>query len=296
MAPLITIPRLRQSFKYRVFYGYCNLLKEIKVRTLPSVQWHSVDFQLPRFATITRTNDIPLLIYSLSTLIRYLDYIPPLWLVADSDDAYAALCSGFDHIPQGVDIIHWETLLSELDQNYQKFIRCWQQSGKWGGYSKKFTVTLAASLRSDLLFFDTDVLWFGNFTKSLLSLLKSSSSIIVGEDCKRSYDPAVAEFLGEPRIMSQSPLNCGVVYYPKQSLLQELNQELLLSLLPFAKQATTHFEQTLIAYAFWKQNGDWFPSEVLATTLDDNFSIRRKTHSLVRHYAGAKHLFWRDAY
>jgi hypothetical protein len=60
-------------------------------------------------------------------------------------------------------------------------------------------------------------------------------------------------------------------------------------------RATCHFEQTLIAFAFWKTGGQLFTPEEVLLTWDDNFHYRGRIRALVRHYAGCKQLFWRDA-
>lgn len=287
--------KLQESLKFRSFYGYCNVLYLIKSLRAPHINWKPLAPEVPRFVSIAREADIPLLAYSLKSLMQQVDSRPNFWLVGDSDTAYTKLQDWFSGCPSDVTLWHWQTLLEELDPSYQEFIKTWATSGKWGGYAKKFAITLAANAHSDILLFDADVLWFGDFPHTLQFIRQNTPTILAGKDYAQAYDIEVAKFLGEFRILEDEPLNCGLVYYPHRVLLETLTPDKITSLLSYAQTATTHFEQTLIAYAFWQSGGNWFSPDTVATTMSDNFRLRKSVHSLARHYAGSKHLFWRDA-
>ena len=160
--------RLQQSLKFRLFRSYCNVFRVVKSGKLPRIDWKPLDKTLPRLVTIVYPADIPLLVYSLRSLIRYGKTRPPLWIIGDSDNAYEALQEVFgDRTPEGLELWHWETLLQQLEPRYQHFIKTWENSGKWGVYSRKFAVTLAANSTADILISDADVLWHGNFSRDL---------------------------------------------------------------------------------------------------------------------------------
>lgn len=289
--------KINQSVKYRFWYSYYHLIRQIKCIQRPNIKWKPLDSSLPRFISIVHEADVPLLAYSLNSLMRQVDKRPNFWLVGDSDAAYAKLQSWLSaSSPSDVEFWHWETLLPKLDPRYQSFIKTWLHSGQWGGYAKKFAITLAANADADILLFDADVLWFGDFPSILQSLRQKNPTILAGQDYQQSYDLEVIKFLGDRKILAGAPLNCGLVYYSQGILLETIPAEKLINLLPYAIEATTHLEQTIIAHAFWQANGQWFDSKTLATTMIDNFKLRRQTESLARHYAGGKHLFWRDAY
>lgn len=288
--------KIKQSFRYRSFYSYCEFWRKIKSIRPPHIEWKPLDSSLPRFVSIVYAADVPLLAYSLRSLMQQVDKRPNFWLIGDSDAAYAKLQSWLaDSSPSDVKFWHWRTLLQELDPKYQTFINTWTNSGKWGGYAKRFAITLAANAHADILLFDGDVLWFGDFPSTLKSRRKNTPTIFAGKDYGRAYDSEVATFLGDARILTEEPLNCGVVYYPCGILSSILTPEKLIALLPYAERATNHLEQTIIAYAFWQSGGEWFDTATVATTMVDNFKYKRAVQSLARHYAGAKHLFWRDA-
>lgn len=288
--------KIQRSINYRFVYNYCNLLRTLKQKRSPDIEWKPLDSSFPRFVSIVYEADVPLLAYSLKYLMAQVEKRPRFWLIGDSDAAYSKLKSWlFDSAPPDVEFWHWENLLKELDPKYQIFIKTWVNSGKWGGYAKRFAITLAANARSDILIFDGDVLWFGDFPSTLQALRQKTPTILVGKDYGRAYDSEVARVLGDPRILEEEPLNCGIVYYPKGILLEILTPEKLMNLLTYAERATNHLEQTIIAYAFWQSGGNWFDFETVATTMIDQLKFSNGVKSLARHYAGAKHLFWRDA-
>lgn len=287
---------LQESLKYRSVYRYCLFCRQLKKNRIPSIEWKPLETSLPLFVSIVYEDDVNLLAYSLSSLMKYSEKRHIFWLIGDSDDAYLKLKRYFlDSSLPKVEILHWKNLLERLDPNYQTFIKTWMNSGKWGGYAKRFAITLAANAHSDILLFDADVLWYGDFPSTLQQLRQKTPRILAGKDYGQAYDREVAGFLDDPRILEQEPLNCGIVYYPCGMLLKVVTPELAIRLLPYAERATNHLEQTLVAYAFWQTGGQWFDSQTIATTMSDYLSFSNKVKALGRHYAGAKHLFWRDA-
>jgi hypothetical protein len=290
------VSRIRESLKYRTFYSYCELLRVLKSRQPPQINWRQLQPDLPTVVAIARESDMPLLAYSIRTLLYHTPRRPPIWLIGDSDIAYAALNHWFPNAPPDVKTWHWEALLAELSRDYQHFIHTWLHSGHYGGYAKKFAITLAANAHADILLVDADVLWFGDFFTPLQHQRQQAPAVYSGQDYARTYDFQVVDVLGDTRLYTEEPLNCGLVYYPQGVLATILTSDLLLRLLSYAAHATCHLEQTLIAYAFWQSGGRWFSADTLATTMSDNFRLRQQVSALARHYAGGKHLFWRDAY
>ncbi|MBP0014392.1 MAG: hypothetical protein J7545_00760 [Roseofilum sp. SBFL] len=270
-------------------------MKNIKAKKKPFIDWKPVDHSLPKFIAIVRESDVPLLAYSLSTLMKQVITRPKFWLIGDSESAYTKLKLWFDNAPADVIFWNWLTLFKQLDTKSKVFIETWVNSGRWGGYAKKFAVTLAANAHSDTLIFDSDVLWFGDFVSALDILKYKHYPILAGKDYAQAYDLDLVKFLGDNRLLEGDPLNCGLVYYRHHIILDMLTPDDLMNLLPYAKAATNHLEQTIVAYIFWQSNGTWFDFSTVATTLSDQLNFRNKVQSIARHYAGAKHLFWRDA-
>jgi phage pi2 protein 07 len=284
--------KILTSLKWRFFYGYCRHLESRKKDVSRIQKWENVDPSLPLLATIVYAADVPLLDPCLFSLKRTHKRVPPLVLIGDSDEACVELKKRFGDA--SFSIVHWESLLAELPALEQTFVRTWMNSGRWGGYSRKFAITMALQRHGNLLISDADVLWFQDFFSNGSTWWKEGR-IQIGEDYNRAYDLEVADLLKEPRLRTDMPVNCGFVYYPKNSLDGVLTDEVFQTVMPHAAKATNHLEQTLIGYAFWQTGGRFFKTSDVATTLSDNFSIKRWNDSAVRHYAGAKHLFWRDA-
>ncbi len=289
------VRRVRESLKFRLFFAYCRRLERRKRRCLPSVSWPSqVQPNLSPLLVVTCESDIPLLCYSLSSLQRTTSKLPELWLVGDSDQATDALQRQFDGAPASVRVGHWKNYHQQLRPLEQRFVNSWVNSKPWGGYARKFAVTVAANRQSAVLLSDADVLWKKDFLSTLQPLLAAQPSILAGHDEPYAYDRSLAEAL-QSRIFSAPPLNCGFVYYSRGVLDATLQEPEYKIAQQFAANATNHLEQTLIARAFEKAKGAYFHTAHVATTLADNFCLRENVHSEVRHYAGAKHLFWRDA-
>jgi hypothetical protein len=285
--------RIVQSLRWRFFFGYCRQLEKWKKKKILVRTWECTASSSAPLVSIVYLQDIWLLDRCLNSLAVTQKLRPPLILIGDSDQAHAELLRRFSC--EGITIHHWEKLLGTLAQKEREFVRTWLNSGRWGGYAKKFAITLALQRTGPLLLSDADVLWFTDILESRFREWMALNQIIIGADYNRAYDLQVADQLQEPRLRTDVPVNCGFVYYPQGILDRALTAEVFEMLLPFAAKATNHLEQTIIGYAFWRTAGAWFSPTQLATTLKDDFAFRRSVDSAIRHYAGAKHLFWRDA-
>ncbi len=173
-------------------------------------------------------------------------------------------------------------------------MNAWEQSKPWGGYARKFAATIGANRQTSLLLSDADILWKRDLFPTLERLIKGRESILAGKDHAYSYDREVLSALECPEALARPPINCGFVYYAEGVLEKVLTADVFKAARRFVDNATTHLEQTLIAYAFHRAGGKYFDAAEVATTLDDNFRLREHVPCAIRHYAGAKHLFWRD--
>jgi len=288
------LTRIARSVRSRAFYGYCDLLRRLKLDYSKLTRWDPVDATLPTLVAIVYDRDVPLLIKSLQSLARQHPVLPPLILIGDSDAALALLKERIPAKLANVSLFHWEEELATLRPEEQRFVRDWLNSGKFGGYAKKFAITLAASRRGAILLSDADIIWFGPLLVRPEIKAAFNSHILIGKDYTRSYDAALADQLREQKIMAGPPINCGFVYYPQGVFDRVLTAADYERLAAYSLRATCHFEQTLIAFVFWKTDGRFFGPDEVVTTISDDFRYCGKTLGAVRHYAGCKHLFWRD--
>lgn len=292
MPPFVN--QLASSLKYRLFYGYCGRLERKKKSRLKELDWpDECRDDLPPLLIVTCQGDIPLLLHSLRSLRETQSAVPRLWLVGDSDEARRDLEKLFP-AAKNVRISHWKDFLDALAPTEKKFVETWVKSTPWGGYAKKFAATLGANRESAVLLSDADVLWKRDFIRHLEKMIAANPAILAGHDSAYAYDREVADAL-RSNIFSAPPLNCGFVYYSLGIFGETLRDPDYAVAQTFALNATTHLEQTLIAHAFQKSGGQFFRTEEVAATLADNFCLKEKVPAAVRHYAGAKHLFWRDA-
>ncbi len=289
------LARIKRSLKFRLFYGYCRRLEKIKkTRRIELNLPNKFQKNFPPLFIVTCQNDIPLLRYSLHSLKKNSARIPAIWLVGDSDETTDELQKQFPPRGENLRVTHWNFFLKSLSKVEQRFVTSWEKSIPWGGYARKFAATIGANRTSAILLSDADVLWKRDFSR-LENLITPNSAIIASQDHAYSYDKNVVSTLDFPEAPSKPPINCGFIYYAKNILERALTDEVFQRVDSFAANASTHLEQTLIAYAFHKMHGSYFPTDEIATTLTDNFRRKENVVSTVRHYAGAKHLFWRDA-
>jgi hypothetical protein len=286
--------RIARSLRSRAFYGYCDLLRWLKLDLAKLNQWEPVDLSLPTLVAIVYDRDVPLLVKSLQSLARNNPVLPPLVLIGDSDAAFALLKERVPAKLANVSLRHWEEELATLRPEEQRFVRDWLNSGKFGGYAKKFAITLATSRRTAILLSDADIIWSGPLLVRPETKAAFNSHIIVGKDYTRSYDAELAALLQEQKIMAEPPINCGFVYYPQGVFDRVLTPADYERLAQWSRRATCHFEQTLIAFVFWRTDGKFFGPDEVVTAISDDFCYRKKIQGAVRHYAGCKHLFWRD--
>lgn len=286
--------RLKNSWRWRSSFAYYGFLRRLKSRKNPAISWKTPDPAAPRLVSCVYAADVPLLRQCLKTLHETNSRPPAALLAGDSPEAVDALRKAFSDGGGKVEIVFWENLLEKLPEQSRKFIRAWLNGGAFGGYAKKFAVTLAANQDEALVMCDADVLFGGDFFAALKGCLSGKDGMVAGEDYRASYDLKAVNLLDEPRILGGRPLNCGMVYYPRGVLGSLLTEAVLEKALPLADPADNHLEQTLVAYAFWRSGGSFFPRTMLETSLEDNLKWRKGLGSLARHYAGGKHLFWRD--
>lgn len=288
------LSKLHGSWQWRSSFAYYGLLRWWKSAKNPPIAWKTPDRGAPRLVSCVYEADVPLLRHCLKTLHENNGRPPAALLAGDSPEAVRALQRAFAGGMDYVEIVYWQDLLKTLPPQSAEFVRAWLEGGPFGGYARKFAVTLAANARESIVMCDADVLFGGDFYAALKDFSGGGAPMAAGEDYRASYDLKAAEWLEEPRILGDKALNCGMVYYRHGVLNGILTGDFLEKALPLTRPADNHLEQTLIAYVFWKSGGAFFPWTMLETTLEDNLKWRKGLNSLARHYAGGKHLFWRD--
>lgn len=286
---------LRTHGRKRIFATYCNILRRLKCARPPKIAWKELNEKLPLFASIVRAGDVPLLYYSIKYLMQNSACRPRMLLVGDSERALETLKEWFSDCPADILMVDWREYLAKLDESERRFIMAWLLSGPWGGFAKRFATAWALNKEKDVLFFDADILWHTDFPSALLKILDKDNTIHASQDWQPAYHEKLAHEMGEPRILKGAPINVGLIYYPQGLLPCVLTKDFLAKMLPFVEWASYHTEQTLLAYIFWRMNGKFFDENFVGITIADNLKLRKTDRFPIRHYAGTKHLFWRDA-
>lgn len=288
--------RVKRHIQWRAFVSYCEFLRKIKCLKPVKIAWKTLDKDLPIFICTTREADVPMVYYNLKSLMENAKARPPIWLFADSDPAYYKLQNWLSDRPPDIKIYKWQDLFIKLKPIEKSFIQSWLSSGCNAGYAKKFSVILAMNSDNDILSCDADVLWFGDFFSVFQRLKATDNTVYLGKDYVSAYDTKVIESLDEPKISKGEPINGGFVYYPQGVFLRILTPDILTKLTPLVGLTKTpHVDQAIMSYIFWRSGGRFFASDVLATTIVDVCRIKKQTQTLLRHYAGAQYMFWRDA-
>jgi hypothetical protein len=287
------ISRIRSSLQWNLFFSYCRFLERRKAKRGLLRPWKAASLSASAvMGAIVYLKDIPVLLNSLRSIQQHHTELPRLIIYGDTVEALEMLRQLLGGEPD-VETRYWEEAFAQLTKTEAEFIRTWQGSGRWGGYAKKYAITLALQKQHDLILTDGDVLWFEPQLPAFSEKLRGQK-MWIGEDYMRSYDFPAGQTLGEERLQSATPVNCGFVLYPRGVLSEHISQSNYQALMPNARAAGNHLEQSLVATAFWRSGGNILEKRELATTMSDNLSWRSRVQCAVRHYAGGKHLFWRD--
>lgn len=237
---------------------------------------------------------MPLLHYSLMSLNRVEPSMPPIILIGDTNEATDTMRKRFSFLGDSVEILSGEELRSQLDLDFQRFIEKWRGQRPFGGYAKKMGATFGLNLTRSFILADADVLWRKQVYDDLLSVIADGERIVFSEDIGPAYDPELDRKMEGPKLSEIPPLNCGFIYYPRGILRNSISGPDLGLLEASCAPAHSHFEQTIIAKIAARTGGYRFSMDLIETTLKDRLSFRDQSTGAVRHYAGAKDLFWRD--
>lgn len=245
-------------------------------------------------AVVVRHSDVALLHYCLKTLFSHERVAPQLTLIGDSDDATLRLREHFAFLKRSIEIRSGPALIAGLEAPTSAFIRRWEKSQPFGGFARKFGATLALNAERSFLLIDADVLWFGPWLEALLERT-GNERILASIDYQHSYDSAVNELLPGGDLFAHPPINCGVIYYPRGVFSKHLKPDEMAQLESLTQNAHPHLEQAIIGKVFLRSSGDYLEKQWVTTHMRDAFRLRPEKSHLLRHYAGAQHLFWRDA-
>lgn len=283
--------RIRASMRYRSFHLYCKLLRAAKTPFI-TIQERPVDPTLPTLVTLCGERDIDLLRASIASLAKHQEKLPQLQVFADCERSVQRLNRSLQKNNPWLSVQNWDSCLDHLPQAHASFVTGVLANSLEQVSIKKLAVLTAVNRSQALYFSDSDVLWNAplfNFAKFDPTIARMSL------DRARAYNSEFESLLDPSgRLASHPPLNSGVVYFPKASLCTVLTEGLIESLIPHTGKFIWHAEQTMIAHAFISLNGVPFSQHEVANTVDDDFAFRSGTRPLLRHYAGCKHLFWRD--
>ena len=161
---------------------------------------------------------------------------------------------------------------------------------------KKLAVILHYAELSPVVWLDSDILFFSDFS-TLLPVLNKTGFVCGGsEDYSATYDERVIKHYNN-KLHQLYKFNSGALYVYGQDLYERFAIEPLLDELSSFVYFFT--EQTLFAHMASKSLGILWGLDIIKNFNDDNQSLTAMStdNVVARHYTtNVRHLFWRDAF
>jgi len=288
------LSRFKKSAQYRIYFSYYRWLRARKIKKMKPFELPAKkDDLLPDLVFVVQTSDIPLLHWSLRSMCQCESVRGNLVLIGDTDASVKALTKHFNFL-KDIEILSGEKLVNDLPVEIQRILAKWRASRPFGGYAKKFGATLALNLKRSFILSDADVLWHQSAWSDLLHSLGNGEKVVASEDVQPAFDPQTDDLLEGSSVYASKPLNCGFIYYPERSLIDHWKSTDTVVIEGLAEKAHSHLEQTIIAKLAGRGGLSLFPITLVETSQNDIFCFTGQTLGKIRHYAGAKDLFWRD--
>lgn len=260
-------------------------------RWLSPLDWHTDSEDTLVF--LVGKQHVAMLAVALHSLKRHERTLPRLCIAADSAEAASAIARVVGHNP-AVHVMMWDERRDDVSAAWQGFLTRYVATPRWAGFGKKLTLLLSLNARKDVLYSDSDMLWYAPVLEEIRGRMHTHpSGMCVGSDCFTSYDLALLEHL-RFTFRTAVPLNTGFLSLAAGALPEALSHTRLTGWEEYPGPFGCHTEQTLIACAADCVGGHVLPADFVGVTMADSGRFSRHVTPRVRHYVGPKTLFWRD--
>ena len=280
---------IKGSISFRSALLYKNLLKIMPINVRQNKSTFGVCL-----LTMCGIKHIAMLEQSLYSVYKFWDKIPStLIIVSDGTISTKAIEDKFHWWKSELEVHDWS-----FYANYNKTIgrhNLYDYARK-DAFGKKYSAICALSEQYNLLWLDTDILFFRDFSKDIEKLSSNKDSFIYAtEDWIMAYDKKVLESF--PELKLNKAVNTGIVFCKGDFYTPFNFEEFLKQLIPTAMHFT---EQSLLAIALNKFGCIKWGINEIQNFNTDIYSIGPtfyKKNWLSRHYTNnIRHLFWRDAF
>lgn len=224
---------------------------------------------------------------SILSLVKSWKAIPKFKIYSDGTISPGEIKRKLAWLGPAVEVADVESCYDELTLPDEDHFKSFAERHVMG---KKLLVILCNARKHPILWSDSDVLWFRDFSRSLHPQL----CLKMSRDYQPSYSPAFYDKYSE---LSAPPYLCAGFLFLAGDLSKKVD---LFDMVNVAIERPDHFsEQTIIARAAKLLRSENWSAEEIACFESDKDSLIPDYWSrpwIARHYVGpVRHLFWRDA-
>lgn len=227
---------------------------------------------------------------SLISVLKNWEKLPNVLIVSDGADV-EKIKSILIKWPKKINVDYWHNVIDIIgDDNLKQYAK----SDVWG---KKFVSILAAGMSKQILYTDTDVLWFSD-PGHIISEREDKNCTIKIKMCSDNifaYSNEMIRFFNWDNLMENKACNAGLIYL-SGNLLSLNESKMIFDYL--SKKYDNRSEQTAFAY-YTINYGTLFNIEDVILNTTDIINIfpnfKEMKNATARHYVTTKGwLFWRD--
>ena len=280
--------RFKKSLAYRLPATYRQVLKlkTFKASQKPSLEAYAL--------MMTGKNHIDLLKLCLASIQKNWEYLPKL--IVSSDGSLTP-----PEIKSKLNFWKGELTVQSLDESLKYHLVKGRNAlikyAEINPFGKKLAIILHHAESKPVLWLDSDILFFKDFTPYIPSGNTKDAFMCGGSaDWISAYDDRLIKKF-KNNLHEYEGFNAGLLYVSGADIYESFNLEEAIVSLNMNFDFLT--EQTIFAHISSKSLGIIWPQNIVRNFNSDNLDIKPMpvTNVVARHYtSNIRHLFWRDAF
>ncbi|WPU91651.1 hypothetical protein SNE25_20240 [Mucilaginibacter sabulilitoris] len=275
------------SLAYRLPYFYRHL---VKFKTRPKIERKV--FPAATIVMMTGKNYLTMSSMSLLSMIKAWDSLPRLVVMGDGTISVPEIKNKISFWPGELLIEDWGVTAAYHSGKKRNALLEYADHHPFG---KKLAVILRYAEQSPVVWIDSDVLFFDNFTP-FIPQKRDGWACGGSEDFEAAYHHQVLRLLGS-NFHDQYKFNAGVLYVSGEGIYEQFDLEQVLAKIHPDYDFCT--EQSIFAQIASGSLGVLWSGNVIRNFNADNQQIKAMPVDkiIARHYtSNVRHLFWRDAF
>ena len=278
---------LKNSFAFRSGTIYRNVLN-----TLPAPRPKKKPVFDLTLLSMCGAGHLLMLEQCLLSIARNWAAIPEIVVVSDGSVSTEKIRKRLSWWCGPIEVKEWQAFRSYHSEKGRLELAAYADKDAFG---RKLAAILAISEQKRVFWCDTDIIFYNDFSKTLLSTKVNAPFIYTTEDWMRAYDENLLEN-GLAHLQQIPAVNTGLVLC-EGNLYDACNLKGLIdACIPTCHSFT---EQTILAEAVFRKGKVVWDCDFIRIILKDTQSIKPtylKSNWVARHYIRpVRHLFWRDA-